>query len=172
MKVTGYMLREEIRKTNLQISMLEAEFQESKSAFRDEKKRTLEEISASLMKAERKVCFLQEATQKYNLSVNAEVPKVGKLTLAQTIKLIGPISRLEKKWRDLAAPNKGVNRYYEAGNVTVRDKEKEYANPTFTREQAGVQARETGVQLASLRSALGMMNAKEIDLDIHPSLFE
>lgn len=171
MKVTGYKLKEEIKKTNLTISMLENEFKNSKKKFEGEDKRSLDDITIDLFKAEEKVCKLQEATHRYNLKVADEVKPFGKVTLSFIIKIVGPISRIEKRWRQLAAPKRDRHRIYD-DEYSVKDKDKEYAEKTYTQEQAGKQAHEWASRLAGVRSALALMNAQEIELDIPESLFE
>jgi len=172
MKVTGYKLREELKKTNLKIDMLNSEFDDSKTGFKDDDKRPMDEITLDLFRAEEKACQLQEANQQYNLKVAAEMKSFGKISLALIIKLVGPVSRIEKKWRRMAAPKRDRRRYYDDDTRTVKEADKEYAEKRYSREDAGKQAETWAGRLASLRSTLATLNAQEVEMDIPESLFE
>lgn len=170
-KITGYKIREELKKTNLRIDMLESEFDDSKTGFKDDDKRPMDEITNDLFRAEEKACALQEANQRYNLNVKTNLPPFGEVTLARIIKLVGPVSRIEKKWRRMAAPKKDRRRYFHDDHE-VREADKEYSENRYTREEAGEQAKIWAERLASLRSTLATLNAQEIEMNIPPSLFE
>lgn len=170
-KVTGYRIREELKKTNLKIDMLESEFDDSKTGFKDDDKRSMDEITNDLFRAEEKACALQEANQLYNLNVKTNLSPFGEVTLARIIKLVGPVSRIEKKWRRMAAPKKDRHHYYRDDHE-VREADKEYSENRYTREEAGKQAETWAERLASLRSTLATLNAQEIEMNIPASLFE
>lgn len=170
MEVNGYKLREAIKKLHLQIEIHENQFDSNTKAFANDNKKSLEAVTQDWFTAEDKICSLQEALNDYNLKVETHVPGMGKMSLAKIIKLVGPASRIEKKWRQLAAPKKDrYNRYDDPG---VKEEGKEYATKTYTTDGAMAMAIDWGDKAAALRGALSVANATVIDLDIPEKLFE
>jgi hypothetical protein len=171
MKVNGYILREAIKKLHLQIEIHENQFDNNTMAFADDKKKALEAITADWFEAEEKICSLQEALNAYNLKVKIEVDGLGAMSLAKAIKLVGPASRIEKRWRQLAAPKK--DRYERhRPDLQVKEDGTKYAEKTYTVDAAMFAAISWGKRAAGIRGALAVGNSTLIDLDIPGALFE
>lgn len=171
MKVNGYKLREAIKKLHLQIEIHENQFNANTKTFAGEEKKSLEAVTKDWFAAEDKVCSLQEALNKYNLMVQVDVPGLGNLSLAKIIKLVGPASRIEKRWRQLAAPKKDRYSRYD-DEPAVKEDGKEYAVKTYSTDEAMRMAIVWGDKAAALRGALSVANATMMDLDIPGALFE
>jgi hypothetical protein len=160
-KITGYALREAIKRWQLRRDTASNLFDASIRKFEDETKESPVEVMKQLSQAEQAIAALQEVQSRYNL----EVPVMG-MSLCKAIKLVGGAGRMEKMWRNVAAPIK--DRY--GRDSDVRDKTQEVAKPTVSSREAAVLASDAARWAGSLRSGISVANAIEIDLEVNGDL--
>ena len=170
MKVTGYQLREAIKRATKRADLSRRVFQESATAFADEKKDPLAAGTAFEQRGI-DVAELQALQQQYNHSV--VLPAIclrGKpMTLAVAVKLVGHAGALEKEWGNMAAAKR---ERYGRDPATERDNTKTYATKLVTPELALAQAEQHGGYAARLRAAIAVANNTVIDLDCNPELLQ
>ena len=100
------------------------------------------------------------------------------ISLLQAIKQIGGLDRLSNLWTGVAKQSAGTlnsgrrSRYDPYGAHAVRDKEQEYAKETVSSEDAIKAAEKWSKKARTLRACISAGNAREIELDINPELFE
>ncbi len=165
MKVTGYQLREAIKRWQLRRDTAAAQFTDSLKAFPGEDKPDPREIMERLYTAESSIAVLQAAQARYNLSIVIS----NDFSLHEAVKLVGGAGRREKMWRNVAAPQKNK---YEI-NRDERDKDAVVARPTVSQGQAMELADQAAGSASFLRSAIAVANATERDLDeLSAALFE
>src|SRR5579885_1022293 len=101
MKVTGYQIREAIRKQELQRDTVISQFNASLFKFEGEEKLSPDDVAKMFTQAEQAIANLQTGLARYNLYVVIDV--LGdKMTLAEGVKRLGGAGRLEKLWREAA----------------------------------------------------------------------
>lgn len=172
MKVTGYQLREAIKRHQLVRDSAAKLFDDSLKAFPDEEKESPNAIMDRLMYAEEAIALLQVAQQRYNLAVfvapDARAP-ARLITLSAAVKLLGGYGRREKMWRSAASP-KGKDNW---GRTDERSKDTLIAKPTIHYSAAGELAETSARLAAGMRQAIALGNAAEIELeDLSAALFE
>lgn len=171
MKVTGYKLREALRRWQLRRDTAAGQFDKSLMAFEGEDKPKPEAIADAVLKAEAAIALLQTAQTRYNIMVGVEVADVGRLTLLGCVKLIGGLARVEKLWRNAAGTEKKGRSIYDL--VHGRDKDQLVAKRTVSFDEAAKLAEGIGRQLAALRVAIATGNAAEVPIeDLDATLFE
>ena len=173
MKVTGYRLREAIKRWQLRRDTAAGQFEDSIHAFPDEVKPAPRELMRTVAYADNAIVQLQVAQQRYNLAVCVGVEGVGEtLTLAEAIKAVGGVTRLEKAWRKQSLPHK-ERHLYRSEPSTLRDSTKVAAKRTISPEDAAKQATIHGATRVAYIEAIGTGNACEVDIkDLSPALFE
>lgn len=172
MRVTGYRLREALRKWQRQRDAFSGQFSDSLLAFKGEEKPKPDELAEQIMKCERAMADLQSAQAAYNLAVRVPVEGYGSLlTLLDCVKRIGGYERLVTMWTNAAKSKK--SRYVSfTDNPGLRDADKLVAQRTITYEEAARRAAQADRARVAFVEALAVGNATEQDLDLHPSLFE
>jgi hypothetical protein len=173
MKVTGYMLREAIKRHELRRDVAARSFNDSLKAFPGEVKDNPADIVEQFLAAERATAALQTAQMRYNLAVKIDLYGHGwdrtTMTLAEAIKLIGGEGRVEKMWRSAAGPSK-KDRYYSDDEI---DPSHIRAQPTIKPQEAVKLATVAGKRAGALRAAIATANATEVEIeDLSPALFE
>lgn len=158
-KVTGYQIREAIRKWNLKRDMLAAAFKDSLKRFQDEQKPDPSDVMRDYKIADRTIALLQVAQDHYNLGITIDDKGT---PLAIGVKLLGGAGRMEKMWRSVAAPEE--NRY--GGDGSVRRADEVTAAPTVTKAEAFHLAEEAGNYSAELRKAIATANATMFEVDV------
>lgn len=167
MKVTGYQLRELLRRAVTRRDLASQQFRESLWAFAGESMLGKPvDIADDFSYADETVALLEEAQQLYNARVNVSV--LGKtFTLAQAVKRVGGAGRLDKMWR-IAALDTGRDRY--DSQRRTRSKDEIQAERQVSVSEA-IQRADKASQFASaLRAAIASANNTEVDLDINPEL--
>lgn len=175
MKVTGYMLREALKRWQLRRETAQSQFKGSLVKFPGEEKLSPGAVAALVLAAESAIGSLQAAQALYNTRVTVLVGETSKpRPLVEAVKAIGGLSRVEKLWTDAATgKDSGVPRYMRVSGVpTERDKDKIVAEPQVTPEQAQKQAEDISRRIGALRIAIATGNAVELDLDLDPALLE
>ncbi len=166
MKITGYALREAIKRWTLRRDAAVAQFEGTLKKFDDEEKDTPVEVMARLTEAELRIARLQTAQAQYNLSVNVHVSVPGiiekEMNLCMAVKLIGGVGRQEKLWRNIAAP--GKDPYGSRMGEISRDKDTVFAKSTVSQKDAAVLAEGKARISSALVTAIAKANAVEIDI--------
>lgn len=172
MKVTGYKLREALRRWQLRRDTAAGQFDKTLTAFEGEDKRKPSEIADAVLEAESAIARLQTAQTRYNTMVSVQAEGVGTLTLLGCVKRIGGLARVEKMWRVAAGTEKkGRTTIYDM--VHARDKDQLVAKRTVSFDDAAKHAEGIGRQLAALRVAIATGNATEVPIeDLDATLFE
>lgn len=167
MKVTGYKLREAIRRVELQRDTVAGLFKDSLYVFEGESKADPIELMKKFRDAEYAVAALQEAQQRYNLRVSLLV--YGKvLSLAVAVKMLGGAGRTAKMWRDAIA--KREDRY---GRDLERSRDTEAAKRVVAYDVALREANKADAYAGELRAAVAAGNATEMEIEeLEPVLFE
>lgn len=171
MLVTGFKLLQRLAELKQRRDTLTEVLPTHMKAFPGEDKDP-EGVFNKLMDLEVAICKLQDALANYNQQVRVPVGP-NSISLQMAIKLMGAHSRLAAHWATAAKVKDSGRRYsYSTGAEEVRDNDKTYALRTITPEQC-VANREVAMRNFNLaRTAIGLGNAKEIDIDLDPSLFE
>ncbi len=157
-RTNGYTLRERIRELSSRVEVSAKAFNESFFVFPGEKKPSPLDASKELQNAEEQLAIAQSDQQKFNLLVSIDVMGTT-MSLAQGVKLLGGIGRIEKGWRSSLDTK---NRYgYNDLTRSANEIRAERAVPMNTIiEQAGVSAR----YASALRAAVAKGNAAEVDI--------
>jgi|SRR6188508_2744355 len=172
MKVTGYRLREALRRWQLRRDAAAGQFTDSLTAFPGETKKHPTEIAAAVLSAETAIATLQAQQAVYNLQVRVNVHGVGPATLLECIKHVGGLERLVAMWSNAAKLKKDrMAGWREDSNL--RDSTKQAATRTITYEDAAKKAALYDRSRAAYIEAMNVGNANEIDLaDLSPALLE
>lgn len=171
MKVTGYKLRDALRRWQLRRDTAAAQFPKTLSKFESDDKPTPQAVAETVIKAEAAIAKLQVVQARYNVAVTVETPN-GRQPLIACVKSVGGLARVEKMWRTAAGTEKDRRSIF-GGDMGVRDKDHEVAKRTVTVEDAATLAEGIGRRLSALREAIATGNATEIAIeDLDPTLFE
>lgn len=167
MKVTGYQLREAIKRQVQRCEMAKDVFRGSYVGFDGEDK---DPVAAGTMfyEAGTSVALLQAAQQRYNDRVTV-THKGEPITLAVAVKLIGHLGAYEKEWRTIASQKK--ERSYGSDPTLERDTTKIYAQRLISTATAFSLAEAAGKDAAQLRAAIATANNTELDIDLPETLF-
>lgn len=169
MDVTGFLLREAIRRYELRRRVAANQFDDSLTQFEGETKRSPESITEDFVAAERAIATLQAAQSRYNLLVEVDV--LGeKMTLCEAVKRIGGAGRIEKMWRTAAGGKK--DRYgYDRDEVRRADEVR--ANRTVSVEDAMKRASRLASQASAIRAAIATGNGRALSteqIELDPTL--
>lgn len=167
MKVNGYKLREALRRWQLRRDTAAGQFPKVLTAFPDDHKPSPVDIAAAVVTAETNIAALQTAQTAYNQRITVEA-QGHTFSLLGAIKSVGGLGRVEKMWRTASAPPK--DRYM--SNDETRPADQVVAKRQITYEQAAAYASDIGKQLGALREAIATGNARELEVDLDPALFE
>ena len=169
MKTTGYKLREEIRKFELQRDTAINMFKDSLHVFEGESKADPLSLMQKFRDAEFAVVTFQEAQQRYNLKVNIDV-QGKKISLAIAVKMLGGAGRAAKLWRDVVAEKEDRHSYR---NTLERSKDTEVAKRVVKYDFALKEANKADAYAGALRAAIATGNATEVEIEgLEPMLFE
>lgn len=172
MKVTGYQLREALRKWTTKMEVLKVRFDDSIWEFPGEQKKMPLEVSQEWEKVMTNVALLQCAQQRYNREVSitlTNTPREETMTLAMAVKLIGMYGRLESAWRKATIGN-GKDRW-DRGSGASRSKDTEYAKKSLSQEKLAECSDNMSNYTSALRAAIARGNATEIDIgEVLPEL--
>ena len=171
MKVTGYAIREALRRWQLRRDTADSQFKGTLMRFKDEVKASPLDVIQKIADAEVAVAKLQVLQTVYNSRVTVSVEGVGSnLTLLECIKRFGGLGRVEKHWRDAATEKPDR---YGLTDRSVREEGQVYAERAISFEDASRQAIVTGLLLGKLREAVAVGNAREIEFEsLDATLFE
>lgn len=173
MKVTGYKLREALRRWQRQRDAYSGQFSDSLMAFEGENKPLPDYLAAKIMQCEQAMADLQSAQAAYNLRVRVNVEGVGTgLSLLDCVKQVGGYERLVTMWTNAAKTKKERFLSLREDSANLRDATKLVAKRTISFEDAARHAAIADKSRVAFVEALAVGNATELELDLHPSLFE
>ena len=168
MKVTGYMIREALRRWSLKREAASGQFEDSLKVFEDEKKATPLEVMTDFRAADLSIALLQVVQDRYNLAVyvevNAGAEETVRITLASAVKLVGGVGRAEKMWRSAAKP-KGDGYSY-GRNADVRKSDEIRARNVMDVKDLLSESEKMARYAASLRQAIALGNGQEVDSSV------
>ena len=165
MEVTGYQLREALKRWQLKLDTSAKQFKESLYQFDEDQGAQGENFNPSALSsqfevADAAIATLEAAQQRYNQQV--EVNILGeKMPLAVAIKRVGGAGRLEKMWRGVASDT-GRDRY--SYREMTRDKDQIRAKRTISVQDSIKFADEAARKAGALRSAIATANNTKVDL--------
>lgn len=170
MKVTGYQLREAIRRWNTRRDLAAKKFTDHTFAFEGETK-DVKTVADEFAKADAITATLEDAQQRYNQLVVFNVSWQDNVSLSLAVKMIGGAGRYEKMWRGVVTDT-GNDRYMMRGRAE-RSKDNEYAHKTVTDEEALRIADQAARRASELRAAIAVANGIVQDISgLDPSYFE
>ena len=169
MQVTGYVIREAIKRRELRRATLATQAKQSLWRFEGDSKLGADEAMFELAKSEKDIALLQTYQDRYNLAVNLSV-KGEEMTLSQAVKLVGGAGRVEKQWRDFATDT--GKRGYGDESLT-RTKDEERATRTLSVMECLTRSNTAAGFAGNLRAAIAEANAKKIEFnELDASLFD
>lgn len=158
MKITGYALREALKAHELTRDTAASMFDPSLKRWPDEEKQSPQSVVDAFLKAEAAIAALQTAQCRYNLAVTVEFE--GRvITLAEAIKLVGGLARVEKMWRTIATPKKDRYGY----DQTTRDPNVVMTVMTVSVQEAATLAQASAKRAGSLRALIATANAQSVE---------
>jgi hypothetical protein len=169
MEVTGYKLREALRRQTLRRETAASQFKDSLKKFPDEVKATPDQVIKRVRDAEENISILQVAQTRYNLAVRVEVPGKGRVTLLECVKRIGGLGRIEKTWRSAATiKERGLFDDERTQDPGVVRQERQ-----ISIDDASARTEQIDRELALLREVIAVGNAHKVDMeDLDASLFD
>jgi len=170
MKVTGYKLREAIRRWELRRKATASQFDDSLHAFEGDEKITPTGVIKTFERSDRAIAELQTAQARYNLVVTARLGDE-ELTLCELVKLVGGAGRVEKMWRSAALIKK--DRYSYRGDELTRDPNEVRAKRTISHAEATQMAIRAAKKAGDIRAGIATANATEVEIEgLSADLFE
>ena len=163
MLVTGYQLREAIKRHTLLRDTAAAMFSDSLHKFPGEDKADPDTLLQQFYAADTAIARLQVAQMKYNLAVKLVIEmrkEDGPMTLAEGVKRLGGAARCEKMWRSAATPKEKRFIYED-----TRRKDEERAVPALTLTEAAHRASVAAQGAGRLRQAIAVANAREVEIE-------
>lgn len=168
MKLTGYQIREALRRWGLQRDAASALFDDTLKRFEDENDKPMPAtVMASFQHADSMIALIQVAQDRYNLGVEVEVRTAGgnktKMTLAEAVKRVGGVGRCEKMWRSAANPKKDRYAYRDEN---VRKEGETHPKPSMPQPAMLKEADTMARYASSLREAIALGNGTSIDIEV------
>jgi hypothetical protein len=167
MKVTGYKIQHKLKQLEQLKEVAAQQFNDNIMQFdSQDEKLDLRDVYANYTSLEKRISKLQAAQCKYNMSVQVSV--LGEsMSLLEAVKLVGGAGRSEKMWKDVVKGNRPIRGYGEQ----TRSKDQEYAKRAVSVTEAVQFAQQATKVASSLREAIQVGNAVEVELDLDDSLF-
>ena len=169
LEVTGYMLRSAILRWALRRDTAVGQFPDTFTCFPGEEKSTPVEIAERLSRAEDAIAELQTLQVRYNLGITIKVAG-REMPLAQGVKMLGGLGRLEKLWR--VQVTKPKDRYgYDRSEV--RNKDEIRAQSRMTPDEIVKRAEAVAKYKGDLAQAIAEANATRVSFErVEGALFE
>lgn len=169
--VSGYQLREAIRRWELRKDSSFERFGESLIYFPDDPKPDPVGLADSFSQAEDAIVALQVAQMRYNLLVKVSVLGV-EMPLGQAVKRIGGAGRLGKMWRDATGNKKDR---YSTYREDTRKSDEIRANRTMPVNECMSRADKAAVFAGAMRAAIATGNSVQLpiaEIGLDPKLLE
>jgi len=163
MKITGYKLKETIKRAEMVRDTVASHFNGSLHKFEGDEKDGPQDVVQKFRKADLALAKVQTIQAQYNLAVEVEV--LGeKMTLMEAVKRVGGAGRVEKMWRSASGEKR--DRYSYRDDDITRDKDQIRAQPTINKSQALELAQEAAKLAGALRAAIADGNSVAVELDV------
>lgn len=163
MKINGFKLQLILKQLNSTRDLVQAQFPETLWRFEGESKASPDEVAAQFQKLEVKLAKAQTAQVLFNTRVFCEVMGE-RMTLAEAVKRIGGAGRYERLWKQ-CVKKKDTPRWARSDDAEKkREKDATYAAPTITSVEILQRVKKASQQLAALKEAIAIGNAKEFEL--------
>jgi hypothetical protein len=169
MKITGYKIQHKLKELEEAKEVTAQQFNDGILQFASQAEKTdIREVFARYTSLERNIAALQTLQAQYNLQVNVSV--LGEtMPLHQAVKLVGGAGRSQKMWKEVVKGKK--NARYSFSEPDGRNKDTEYASRSVPMEEALKHSQHASRLAGSLREAIQVGNATEIELNTDESLF-
>lgn len=172
MQVTGYKLREALKRWQLTRETAAVQFPETLKVFPGETKPKPDEMASRVEKAERAIAALQTAQARYNMAVSA-LYKGERMPLITAIKLCGALGRVEKLWRMAATGKRDKYALYRSDDPTRMKEGEILAKRAISHEEAAAHVASVSAETGALREAISVANATSVAIEnLDASLFE
>jgi hypothetical protein len=163
MKITGYKLKELIKRAEMVRDTVASHFNGSLHKFEGDDKDGPQDVVAKFRKADLALAQVQTVQARYNLAVEVEV--LGeKMSLMEAVKRVGGAGRVEKMWRSASGEKK--DRYSYRDDDLTREAGQIRAKRTINKSQTLELAQEAAKIAGSLRAAIAEGNSVEVELDV------
>jgi hypothetical protein len=159
MKTNGHQLQQAIREKKALLEVLNSQLAEALKQFEGEDKGNPLMISKEILEVESSLVKLQCGQDRYNETIVGNYDDRKTASLGWAIKMVGGVGRMEKFWRNAAAPKR--DRY--AYNADERSKENEYAKPMVSPQDALAEHKKYSQLASRLRAFIAQANTEEID---------
>jgi hypothetical protein len=171
MEVTGYKLREAVRRQTLRRETASSQFTNSLRKFPDEEKPTPDQVIKRVRDAEEAIATLQVAQTQYNLAVRVDVPGKGRVPLLACIKRIGGLGRIEKTWRSAATAKERSSLFDDSERTREPGVVTQERQISF--DEASARTEQIDRELAVLRELIAIGNAQTVNIeDLDAGLFD
>jgi hypothetical protein len=172
MKIDGYKLREAIKQHELKAAAALSEFPGSLQKFADEEKPTPFEVSLEIEQAELALAKLRTAQAQYNIRIRVPF-RNDEITLAEAVKSIVALGKVEKLWKDLATSRGNRHAHIYGSQQQTRDANQIVSSPTTTSAECVAQTKKISTELGRLKQAIATANAREVEIEgLDQTLFE
>lgn len=161
LKVTGYKIREALRRWNLKRDVAYRSFKDCLKRFPDEVKPNPEDVMQEFKKIDHTIALLQVAQDSYNLAIKIDYCG-NTVSLSLGVKLIGGAGRVDGMWREVVAPKE--DKYGTRDDVRSAGDVRVVSN--ILREVAVKLSEASSQYAAQLRNAVAAANAKEVEIDV------
>jgi DNA-binding transcriptional MerR regulator len=170
-KVTGYGLKEIIKKLERRRDTAKSQFEEALYYFEGETttevaQKRAAELAKQYEDLERKIARVQSLQAEYNASVTITIQDgdhTCKYTLSHAIKLLGGAERIEKLWQKATSvDSSGGSRYYSPDRVRVAGQE--HAKRAISTNGAIMESEKASTFVGALRAAVAVANSTEKEM--------
>lgn len=164
MKITGYKLKELIKRAEMVRDTVASHFDGSLHSFGDfrDEEDNPQEIVEKFRRADLALAQVQTIQARYNLAVEVQVLDE-KMTLLEAVKRVGGAGRVEKMWRSASGEKRDRFSY---GDGLTRDKDSVQARRTIPKSQALDLAQDAAKVAGALRAAMAEGNSVVVELDV------
>jgi hypothetical protein len=171
MVVTGNKILDALDFLKERTKTLDSQFQASLYVFEgDPPKQDPRDLARELDEVNARIARLQEVQAAYNLRVQVEVQGES-MSLQRVLQLNSGANRGKSLWAKAATPDT-ENPYAFQMGLRARDKDNEYAQPVVPLEEAQELANAATRRALAFKQAIRSGNAREIEMDVDPALFD
>ena len=170
MLITGNMILDALDFLKERVKALESQFTASLFRFEDEEdKRDPRAILQEFKELQARIAQLMEIQAAYNLQVRVSV--LGEeMSLQRVLQVVSSANRVKSLWTQ-AAEQKSINPFNYM-NPMARDKDNEYAKPVVPVSEARELADMASRTALAFKQAIRSGNAREVEMDVTPEIFE
>lgn len=165
-KVTGYGLKEIVKKLERRRDTAKSQFEEALYYFEGETasevaQKNAQGLAKKYEDLERQIAQVQTLQAEYNAGISITV-QGQKYTLSHAIKLLGGAERIEKLWQKAAEIENSGSRYYSPDRVRVAGQE--HAKRSISSNEAITESEKASTFVGALRAAVAVANSTEKEM--------